>query len=54
MRDAAKVHSFTITLHLDKGDWDIEVTVPNFEGTHFIISLIRSNPIHERKVWRYY
>lgn len=31
MRDAAKVHSFTITLHLESGEWEIEVAVPNFE-----------------------
>lgn len=32
MRDAAKIHSFKIMLHLSQRDWDIEVTVPNFEG----------------------
>ena len=31
MRDAAKVHSFTITLHLESGEWQIDVAVPNFE-----------------------
>jgi calcium uniporter protein, mitochondrial len=33
MRDAAKVREFTIKLNLDDNtDWEIQVSVPNFEG----------------------
>jgi hypothetical protein len=34
MHDAAKVHEFTIKLNLgDDTDWEIQVSVPNFEGS---------------------
>ena len=32
MRDAAKVREFSIKLNLDNTEWEIQVSVPNFEG----------------------